>query len=263
MDLRWIVKILSGVLFLFSFSASAQHNLTSGGKLQLGLGFTPSLGFSAFIQDGFLPPGIALRPLGTLGGGLLLKQSNNKHFSFEAGAFFHFLGFKRVLTTHFQGNGKRLNQSIYTSSQTHLRIPVYLNYYFPGTKEHNWQRFIKFGTNIFIYQKEDRKFYSATRHTDPVTNDVIVESFSAELASFITPLLSLGIGIEKRFKNGFLLNGAFVSNQGFSNILVWDYTLLVDQKKYNNQVANKGSYLGVEINFYLPPFGSKNASSLK
>jgi hypothetical protein len=67
----------------------------------------------------------------------------------------------------------------------------------------------------------------------------------AELIPFVKPLLSAGLGIEKRFKNGFLLNGSLMYHQGFSDIIVWDYTILFDQKKYTNQIANKGSYLGL------------------
>jgi hypothetical protein len=51
-------KILLCVLLLGSFSANAQDDPTkfSESGLQLGLSFTPSLGFTSFIQDDFLPP---------------------------------------------------------------------------------------------------------------------------------------------------------------------------------------------------------------
>ena len=106
-----------------------------------------------------------------------------------------------------------------------------------------------------------RTFISFSRRLSgsPTYRDLIV----IDMVPWLRPGLIVGLGFSRRIRSGFMFDVAFVAYRGFFKLANISYTVERDdgmnssQEVLSTEIVNRGSFLGLEANVYLPPFKFK------
>ena len=128
---------------------SQENKLDPHDWLRIGISGSINAGMSLFQNGGFMHPSVNLTPLIVPSGGVLFNKELNQKYRVEFGLGVHPLGFRKVITTHYQANKKHENQNVETSSFSILKLPLIGQYYFQNDNKKFYSTFFSAGNFLF------------------------------------------------------------------------------------------------------------------
>ena len=204
----------------------------------------PSSGISEFVA------------VPTTSFGLRIQREFDTNWLWRAGVDISEFGL-RVSTT-YQGGGRGRTGHFEQQTQVHFAVQHY-----PFRHSSKLTRpYLRLGVLANVNTGPPSKTlirFSRQLSGSPTYYDYI----EFEKALWLRPGIALGLGLSRRIWSGFMFDFAFVAYRGLFELTDIDYRVERDagsgppEELLKTKIINRGSFIGIEGNVYLPPFRFK------
>ncbi|MDN5212772.1 hypothetical protein QQ020_11975 [Fulvivirgaceae bacterium BMA12] len=223
--------------------------------IRLGFRGSANVGMSLFRNEGLMPPTVSLTPFISPSATLFINKELNKKTRIELGLGIMQIGFRKVLTTHYNANKRFENQNVDKSSFSLLKIPIFGQYYLNKDDNSSLPSFIQAGL-IIINNPVEASFGSrSSALIDPFNGDRVSEIITRDTPKFTKVLASIGLGVDKTLKNGGAVTARINYNLSFSELGLWEYQIDIGSDSFRNTITEKKSNIEISIGLLLPPLG--------
>ena len=244
-------------VFLFILLVTTSNKAYPQFNYIIGFRYTPTMSFSNFADNQYvshawdLNSGINYMPTPL---NWFLRVANIRtyqkfDFDFEIGISLLSLGYGNTITGNYNGGEKWMANITESDLNAIFSFPIDL-YILTKPTIKNYRKYLKIGATI-LYSPYDFTSVIKTRtiypDANPLLQDTFVETSTTYLKEQAKITLNFGIGIEKIFKQKYILDLGLVYNQGFSTLMTTDVAYTIDGIDFKNKILNKGSYLGIEL----------------
>jgi hypothetical protein len=195
------------------------------------------------------------------GFGIVARYDHNHHWMWLSGLNFNSFGFEYALAENYSLLHPANRFSSIRSEYGSLEIPAMVHYKFnPNCRNVRWVIGAGF-VETFIGAQTLNK--SLSQVSDGTTQSVNYLSSTSTAKGGNYWMLRWAVSREKMYKSGGILNAALVFNVGFHDIAHSTVNYTIDNKTYNHEFTNNGSFVGFRLSYFFRPIHNWKSAAKK
>ena len=202
----------------------------------VGITASPGLSFTGVVNKRGMPDALTFEPYPTYAFGFSIREDFSERWSSQVGVA-------------LERNGIRIRYrgGVSTDAFPHLKVPLMVRYR-PAIRVGNAPLFLSGGGHFL--------FAPGSNNGRTITGGSRGVAWTATRYTRFVP--ALAIGTERRTKRGYLFSLSLTYALGLSNLRDYGFVFQQDgQVVYTTALRNRGTFLGLNCSFFLPPFGYK------